>query len=180
MWVPVHISWFTVISLPTTTLRDFHILPCSGTARCLYGKITLRWIQHDSNGNPNKTFILKLDQTLLSLPGRINPASLSTCQMWALNSTQLHLYDSVYVELLSMLNSFVEWLHAHMRISRKILETSNESHISLVSWKYIILYICKHLRSVVWWSLVSWNWEFRVDLVIYGNLRYDKDVIINS
>lgn len=56
----------------------------------------------------NKIFILKCDPTVFSLPGRMNPASISTCHMWTLNSTPLHVYDSMYVELLSMLNPSVE------------------------------------------------------------------------
>lgn len=118
----------------------------------------------------NKIFISKRDPTVFSLPGRMHPASLSTCHMWTLNSTPLHVYDSMYVELLSMLNSFVEWIHVHMRISRKILETSNESNISFVSWKYI-----RHLQTFKKCGMVklgvmelrvqgrlSYIWEFKV------------------
>lgn len=139
--------------------------------KMLYGKITLKWIQHNSTGNLNKILILKLDQTLLSLPGRINPTSISTYHMWILNSIQLHMYDIVYVELLSMLNSFVEyWIHVHMRISREILATSNESNISLVSWKYIthlqMLKKCGMVELGVMEQRVqgrlSYIWEFKV------------------
>lgn len=85
----------------------------------------------------------------------------------------------MYVELLSMLNSFVERILVHRRISRKILETSNESNISLVSWKYII-----HVQVFKKCGMVELGvMELRVQgrlSYIYGNLRYDKDDIINE
>lgn len=38
---PLHISWFSFISLITATLCKFHILPCSGTGRLCMEKCFL-------------------------------------------------------------------------------------------------------------------------------------------